>query len=69
MTRRRLRPAAAPPTWPAMLPYAIDAGSSEERTTALRALLDGPEDPAAGTILAAIAREEQGELRVLAFRA
>jgi hypothetical protein len=68
VTRRRLRPRAGAPTWPALLPYPIDAGSEEERAAAVRRLVDAQPDEPAGHILATIAREEDGELRMLAFR-
>ncbi len=68
VTRRRLRPRAAAPTWPALLPYPVDAGSEEERASAVRRLVEAEPDEPTGHILAAIAREEDGELRMLAFR-
>lgn len=69
VTRRRLRPQGRTRTWPALLPNAIDADSVAERTAAVRALADGDGAGNAGYLLAAIAREEEGELRMLAFRA
>jgi len=68
VTRRRLRPRPAAPTWPALLSLPIDASSDEARTEAVRALVQGPPDERTGRILAGVAREEEGELRLLAFR-
>lgn len=68
VTRRRLRPRSEAPTWPALLPQSIDPSSAPERAAAVRAIADAAPTETSGAILAAIAREEDGELRMLAFR-
>jgi hypothetical protein len=68
VTRRRLRPRSGAPTWPALLPNPIEAASDEARAAAVRELIAATPTERTGHILACIAREEDGELRLLAFR-
>ncbi len=69
VTRRRLRPRAAEPSWTALLAHDVDAASAPDRETALRALARGDGASDAGAILAAAASQEEGELRMIALHA
>jgi signal transduction histidine kinase len=68
VTRKRLRARPSVPTWTEMLANSIDSASLEERAAAVRALIAAGPRPEDGALLARIAREEEGDLRLLAFR-